>query len=162
MTVNQYLAVPRNSTCHNLLYSLPLLPGTKALFGLGANFCLKSRSSSINIEATIERYTNDVRRTFYWKNKEPSLLSQSDDTYNPKLYFKSEHLFPSASKSIELALKRFSADLRVLHKQFTSVWNHPNLTPRKYHILTAYKLNDLYIAVEADNNLGLCVLERDY
>ena len=36
------------------------------------------------------------------------------------------------------------------------------MTPRKYLLLAAYKLNDLYISVEADKNLGLCVLERDY
>ena len=54
MSVNQYLAIPCNNTCHNLLYSLPLLPGTKTLFGLGANFCLMSRSSSNDIEKIIE------------------------------------------------------------------------------------------------------------
>ena len=36
------------------------------------------------------------------------------------------------------------------------------MTPRKYSLLASFKFHDLYIVVEADKNLGLCILERSY
>lgn len=132
------------------------------MLGLGANYCLQSRKSANNIETTVERYSNNVRRTHFWKNHQTLLLEKESDQYNPKLYFKSDLIFGPASNSIELTLKHCSADLRRLQARYCTVRCHPNLTPRKYSLLASFKFHDLYIVIESDKNLGLCILERDY
>ena len=35
------------------------------------------------------------------------------------------------------------------------------MTPRQRHLLTTFKESDTYIVIEADKNLGPCILERD-
>ena len=112
LSVHEYLSIPLNRSYHNLLFTLPPPPGIKSLLGLGSNFCIQSRSSFNNIQQTIDRYTHDVQRVFFWKNNEKSLLpDQKFNQYNSKLYFRSDWVFSIASKPIELALERFSSDI---------------------------------------------------
>ena len=131
LTVHEYLSIPLNRSCHNLILKIPLPSGIRSLLGLGSNFCLQSRSSTNNIETTIERYCNDVRRVLFFKNKDNLLPEQEGSQYNPKLYFKSDWLFSPASKLIELTLKHLSADFQKLQARYTSGRCHPNLTQRK-------------------------------
>ena len=163
LSIDDFLSIPTNLSCHNLLFAVPPPPGIKSLLGLGSNFCLQSRSSANSIQHTIDRYTNDVRRTYFWqRNKTTILKDQQNETYNPKLYFKSNWKFSKASKQIEHSLHNLAEDLHRLSAKYNSVRRSPNLTPRKYILLSSLKHHDLYIMVESDKNLGLCILEQDY
>ena len=160
MSVREYLAMPRNRTCHNLLRRLPLPPGTKTLLGNGLNFCVTHKYPANKIEETISRYSNDVRRTVFWRDREQEDDGPSNSTYNPKLYFKSSTEFEPAGPKIEAALTNFTTALTSAQRRYQSS-NPPNLTPRQRHLLTTFKESDTYIVIEADKNLGPCILERD-
>ena len=58
-------------------------------------------------------------------------------------------------------MEDFASDVRKAEKRWRSR-NHPNLTPRQYQLLLYFKESNKYIIIEADKNLGVCILEREY
>ena len=159
MPVRYLLEQPRNTAVHNLLFEKPLPAGTKTLFGKGLRFCLRSRTPANKLEDTIDRYNNDMRRDNFWiRNPQPE---GCENIYNPKLYFKSATVFGPNSPELEEILEDFASSLRKAEKRWRSR-NHPNLTPRQYQLLLHFRESDEYIIIEADKNLGVCILEREY
>ena len=150
---------PRNKAVHNLLFERELPVGTKTLFGNGLNFCLRGRTPTNKLQDTIDRFENDVRRTNYWlKNPKPP---DQQKKYNPKMYFRSETTFGPNDDDVEECLAGFSQDLWRAQKRWRGR-HPPNLTPRMFHLLNQFKKCDTYIVIEADKNLGVCILEREY
>ena len=150
---------PRNKAVHNLLFEQPLPVGTKTLFGNGLNFCLRASVPTNKLEDTTDRYGNDVRRAGYWlKNPQPDECKKQ---YNPKMYFRSETVFKPNDDDIEERLERFFSSLWRAQKRWRSR-HRSNLTPRMYDLLIFFKDSDVYIIIEADKNLGVCILEREY
>ena len=122
-------------------------------------FCLRSRTPANKLSDTINRFNNNIRRANFWiQNTQPE---GCENTYNPKLYFKSATVFGPNSPELERILEDFASSLRKAEKRWRSR-NHPNLTPRQYKLLLCFKESDEYIIIEADKNLGVCILERDY
>ena len=159
MPVREFLEQPRNTAVHNLLFEKPLPAGTKTLFGKGLRFCLRSRTPANKLDDTIDRYNNDMRRTNFWiQNPQPE---GCENVYNPKLYFRSATVFNPNSPELEEILEDFASSLRKAERRWRSR-NHPNLTPRQYQLLLYFRESDEYIIIEADKNLGVCILEREY
>ena len=154
--------MPKNTAVHNLLFRKPLPAGAKTLFGKGLKFCLRGNTPTNKLQSTIDRYNNDARRTNYWlKNPQPDQDSDGKPKYNPKMYFRSETKFGADDPDIEEILEDFSSDLRRAERRWRS-HHRPNLTPRQHQLLLTLKNSDDYIVIEADKNLGVCILERDY
>ena len=100
-----------------------------------------------------------MRRANYWiLNPQPE---GCENIYNPKLYFKSATVFGPNSPELEEILEDFASSLRKAEKRWRSR-NRPNLTPRQYQLLLYFRESDEYIIIEADKNLGVCILEREY
>ena len=159
MPAREVFEQPRNKAVHNLLFEQPLPVGTKTLFGNGLNFCLRASTPTNNLEETIDRYGNDAHRRSYWlKNPQPEELKPQ---YNPKMYFRSATIFKPNDDDVEERLERFFTSLRRAQKRWRSR-HRPNLTPRMYKLLLSFKEHDVYIVIEADKNLGVCILEREY
>ena len=158
MPVRDLLEQRCNTAVHNLLFEKPLPAGTKTLFGKGLRFCLRSRTPANKLEDTIDRYNNDMRRDNFWiRNPQPE---GCENIYNPKLYFKSATVFGPNSPELEEILEDFASSLRKAEKRWRSR-NRPNLTPRQYQLLLYFGESDEYIIIEADKNLGVCILERE-
>ena len=58
-------------------------------------------------------------------------------------------------------MEDFASSLRKAEKRWRSR-KHPNLTPRQYQLLLHFRESNEYIIIEADKNLGVCILEREY
>ena len=152
MPVREFLEQPRNTAVHNLLFKKELPAGTKPLFGKGLKFCLRARTPANKLTNTIDRFNNDMRRTNFWlQNPQPE---DSERTYNPKLYFKSETVFSPNSPELERILEDFASSLRKAERRWRSR-NHPNLTPRQYSLLRWYRDSDGYIIIETNKDAGL-------
>ena len=158
MTLREFTAMPRNRTCHNLLTTLPLPKGVPAAFGLGLNYCNKASFPTNNITNTFKRYRNNMRCRKYWKDNPPE--DTDEVTYNPKLYISSGKVFDYAGGDIEDAIDAFETDVRRTQAQFNRK-HAKNISTRKYQLVISFRQHDRYIIIEADKNLGPCILERE-
>ena len=159
MPVRDLLEQPRNTAVHNLLFEKPLPAGTRTLFGKGLRFCIRSRTPANKLYNTTSRFNNDIRRANFWiQNPQPE---GCENTYNPKLYFRSETVFSPNSPELEEILEDFATSLRRAEKRWRSR-NSPNLTPRQCRLLIYFRESDTYIIIEADKKLGVCILEQEY
>ena len=77
------------------------------------------------------------------------------------MYFRSETVFKPNDDDIEERLERFFSSLWRAQKRWRSR-HRSNLTPRMHDLLIFFKDSDIYIIIEADKNLGVCILEREY
>eukprot|EP00956_Cyclotella_meneghiniana_P015107 scaffold22917_cov55-Cyclotella_meneghiniana.AAC.3 len=145
-------------SCHNLLQSSALPPGTKKLLGLGLNYCIRAPSILSTTANTHNRMIEDVRRIYHLKDN-----IQDDDDYIKQLYIKSDYVFDPASDEIEEAVSSFTnaiktEQLRRSHRKKPT----RNLTRRQWELVKFFKDHDRYIIIFADKNLGPCILERRY
>ena len=85
---------------------------------------------------------------------------QYGPSYNPSLYIKSIYEFPNASDEIEEAILSFESAVKAAQQQQYRRQNPvPNLTQLQWKLLQYLRQHDKYIIVEADKNLGQCILD---
>ena len=147
----------RNMACHNLLRTHPLPAGTTKLLGLGLNYCIKPPSTTSTTTNTFNRMKGDVRRIYHLQDVE------ANGEYVPALYIKSDYEFEDAEESIEIAMRSFESAV----KQEQLAWSRRrkpsrNLKFGKWKMLNSFKSSTNYIVVQADKNLGPCILDRRY
>lgn len=148
---------PSNMACHNHLEINALPSGTSDLLGLGLNYCITSRTIETT-DSTFTRLREDCRRIYALVNKPPN---EGDDDYIPSLYIKSDYKFDSAHPDIEDAIDGFEAALRAAQRQHHRRHRvSPNLTAGQWELLRYLRRHDDLIVVEADKNLGPCILDR--
>ena len=131
-------------------------PGTKSLLGLGLKYCIKRPRPTNKLDNTINRFKNDVRRIHFFKMNP---MEEDNGRYIPGLYIKSGWDPPLASDRIEDCIVNFERALR--NRQ--AFYNKPsltNLTPRHWKLIDELQSNDDHITIEADKNLGGCILDR--
>ena len=134
--------------------------GAPSILGLGLKFCLKHPRPTNKIEDTIKRFTEDVRRISWVKNN-PREEEPGEITYIRELYIKgTEWEPPRAEKDIERAISSFANDLRQECKRYRAL-AISNLTPRQWKQVQALREDLRFIIIEADKNLGGCILLRD-
>lgn len=81
---------PTNMACHNLTAKGTKPKLVKHLLGLGLNFAIKSKHPTNDIEATITRSTDDVRRKYFIADNKDDFEPDDDKNYNPRLYERSK------------------------------------------------------------------------
>ena len=156
--ITDFTSRPRNQACHNLLQHHPLPKGTVRLLGKGLNYCIKPDTILKTTDKTFERLTKDIRRIYTFRDEPPL----SDDGYIPSLYIKSDFSFDPADDRIEEALKNFCQ--AVQHKQRDRQRRRKprrNITVGEWDLITFLRRHDQYIVIQADKNLGPCILDRD-
>ena len=158
MTLREFIAMPCNHTCHKLLTTLPLPKGVPAAFGLGLDYCHKASFPSNNITSTFKQYHTNMRCRKYWKDNPPE--ETDEETYSPKLYISSGAVFDYAGEEIKDAIEAFETNVRRAQAQFNKK-HAKNISTRKYQLVISFRQHDRYIIIEADKNLGSCILERE-
>jgi len=141
--------------CHVHLRDLPQIKGVKSLLGLGLNYCIKEKVETTT-EKTYQRLREDVRRIYALRHEEES------GEYIKELYIKSDYKFEPASDEIEQALNKFEA--AVEHEKKSKKKRNrilTNLTHQQWAMVDTLRQNDNYIVIEADKNLGPCLLDRE-
>jgi hypothetical protein len=145
-----YFCRPDNMACHNLctIKTPPL--NYRALLGLSLKFCPTPKYSSYNISVYCDRFRNDL----YTK----AFMGLSDKPI-PRLYQKSTWKPPI--KLINATLQRrtdtFIAHLR---RMFVKRKCKSNLLPYQRNILKILIENKDFLVINADKNLGPCIIER--
>jgi len=159
MTPTQYFCKATNMACHNYCSIKPMPVGTKQLLGLGLKYCIKRTRPTNKLDTTIDRFTNDVRRTYFFKY---TSMPEEDGIirYIPGLYHKSDWEPPKACKEIEQSITNFSRELRNRQSFYQSKPTLSNLTSSQWGLIDYFKDNNDHIVIEADKNLGGCLLDR--
>ena len=76
-----YFSRPANMKCHNHCTINKSPEGTNALLGLGLNFCIKQPKPTNDIEKTITRFEDDVRRIWFFKFGDGQTPNKSNNTF---------------------------------------------------------------------------------
>jgi hypothetical protein len=103
------------------------------------------------------RFKQDVRRISTFRNAPP----REEGKYIPELYIKSDwEADPSDLPEVEAAIKAFTHAVTNEQRRYNRT-KLPNLLPHHWNITQFLKNHDDYIVVEADKNLGGCIMSRD-
>jgi hypothetical protein len=125
---------------------------------LGLKFIPHLPTTTNYFRESADRFKRDVRRISTFYGKPP----QDDGSYIPKLYFKSDWKpDPCKDQGVERAMKKFLASIRHEQQQRYSRPILSNIFPHHWRLIRRLKNHDDYIVVEADKNLGGCILNRD-
>ena len=144
--------------CHNLCtLKAPPLNHAK-LLGLGAKFCIQSRRLDENkFIATMNRFRYDVRVKHFvqthigYNNKETPSLHIRNTNYER---------IPKAPAPIEGAVNRFQKTMLELFRQRNKPRN-TNLTRLQQNILCYFQNHPEHTILQADQNLGPCIMNRE-
>jgi hypothetical protein len=125
---------------------------------LGLKFCVHPPRQTKYLQESVKRFNRDVRRISFFKfNK----LDEDIDGYIPELYFKSTwEADPSESAEVEYSIKTFLNAINQERRRYTKT-RLPNIRPHHLDLTKFLLNNDKFIIVEADKNLGGCILLRD-
>ena len=155
-----FTSIITNKTCHNYCDPRPIMPtGVPSILGLGLKFCIKTPRPANKLKATITRFETDVRRIDWIRNNPPE-TEPGEISYIPELYIKGDWEPPSAGRDVEAALSAFTTALRTEQARY-NVRTLSNLTPRQWNYIQSLRSNLRFIIIEADKNLGGCILLRD-
>ena len=83
--------------------------------------------------------------------------------YIPQLYIKNTEWAKNlrANKKIEKELENFEQKLRQTWKNYQKKLNLSNLTIKQWKLAESLLKSDSHIVVEADKNLGGCIMDRE-
>lgn len=145
--------------CHNLLTPNSLYPrAIPSLLHLGLKFIPHLPTTTNYFRHSAERFKRDVRRISTFYGKPP----QEDRNFIPQLYFKNDAWDPDLceNKEVERAMKRFLTSIHRERRRYSKPILS-NIFPHHWRLIRHLKNHDQYIVVEADKNLGGCILNRD-
>ena len=146
-----------NAGFHNLCTHTPPPPGTADLLWHGLKFCLQPALPKPTLDNTIARLTQDIRRQAFWTTNP----GDADDSYNPKLYIKSQWEPPQAPPLLENAITKLHRHLhsQVKANQQAQRRQH-NLYASNRLLIQTLKSSQDHIVLPTDKNLGPAILER--
>jgi len=128
---------------------------------LGLKYCTLRARPTNKIKKTIDRAKQDIRRMAYFKEHPPK--KREGVYYIPQLYIKdtgwAQRL--KANKEIEKELDDFEFKLRQTWRNYQKRLSLSNLTIEQWKLSEQLLRSDNHIVVEADKNLGGCVMERE-
>ena len=135
--------------------------GIKSLLGLGLSYCLQTPKPTNNLDDTLSRFENDVRRISFFKHNPQPEEDKDVITYIPGMYIKSDWIPPpSVDPDIESCISDFRSELQTHQARYQQP-RPSNLSPRQWSVSKSLKFHDVFISIEADKNLGGCFLLRD-
>ena len=151
------------NTAHHDLCSIRTPPnGIGSLLGLGMKYCLKStRPNKMSLASAFARLRRDVRLKYIFGGDED--VDYNDiDTYNKKLYIKSEWQPDAACTSIENRIDRFEQTLTAARESIIlNTRPSTNLSVIQQQHLKLLRNHPEFIILDSDKNLGPCIIERD-
>ena len=162
LSMQEYCSRPSNMACHNYLSFNPLPSGTRDLLGLGLNYCIVPHHIETT-NHTFDRFRQDARRIYTMSQAEPEENdpNQYGPDYIPSLYIKSDYPWKPVTDDIEDAINSFQAAIEAAQHQLSQRRSFkPNLSHSQWTLLEYLRRHDMYIVVEADKNLGPCILDR--
>jgi hypothetical protein len=136
--------------CHNLCTILRPPTNYRALLGLGLNFCPTPKFTTHNIQPNCERFQRDLyTKSFMAPNNKPL----------PKLFMRSEWSPPIhlVNKSLQ---RRTGLFIKRTKQLFVKKRSRSNLLPYQRHLLMTLRNNKNFVIINADKNLGPCIIER--
>ena len=144
--------------CHNLLHPNILFPRSiPSLLHLGLKFVVHPPRPTQYLPDSIARFKQDVRRISTFRAAPPP----KEGSYIPQLHIKSDwEPDPSDVPEVEAAITAFTRAVTSEQRRYNRT-KLPNLLPHHWNIMKFLKNHDKYIVVEADKNLGGCILSRD-
>jgi len=145
--------------CHNLLKKdTPFPKAILPLLHLGLKFCVHPPKQTDYFQESARRFKQDVRRISFFKSHHEI---EENDGHIPELYFKSTwEADPSDIPEIEASTKIFLDSIDLERRRHIKP-RLPNIRPHYMNTIKFLFNNDNFIIVEADKNLGGCILSRD-
>jgi hypothetical protein len=155
MTKFEYFNRPQQMAYHNLCSEKQPLQGIGITLGLGLKFCIQTKLPPSNLKSSFERFIQDIRKRYTFAGR------IGDDTPK-KIYIKSTTKFSPSEDHFEERIENFIRTLE--HKKLRHLENSKpstNLTKLQQQQLNLLRNNQDFIILNADKNLGPCILERD-
>ncbi|KAL7527244.1 hypothetical protein ACHAXR_004739 [Thalassiosira sp. AJA248-18] len=133
--------------------------GITSLLGLGLKYCIQMPRPTNKLSKTTDRLKNDIRRIYHFKYNPPE--NAGEITYIPELYLSADWQAPVCpDPQVEKALNSFVSSVANERGRYQQL-KPSNLTPSHWKLIEKYKSNDQFIIIEADKNLGGCILLQD-
>ena len=152
MTVSEYDGRLANMACHVLCARTNLMPRVQSLLGLGFNYCLRKPVVDMDVEKTMSRLRNDIRRNYFFANRVEE-IEEDEGRYIPELYIKSVWDAPVANKEVESRMDDFEKRLVHLNKSHRK-YVGTNLSPSQQRTCDEIRASNAYRAWPSDKNLG--------
>jgi hypothetical protein len=147
-----YFSKPSNTACHNLCTTKVPPHNYRALLSLGLNFCPRPRYSTHDMQEACERFRRDINTQIFMSH-----MQQKDV---PSLFLRSKWEPPPWSIPPSLA-RRTANFTAAITRDFTKKKTRSNLLPFQRRLLSDLRNSQEFIIVQADKNLGPCILERE-
>jgi hypothetical protein len=139
--------------CHDLCRLKEPPKNYKALLGLGLNFCPRPRFTTFQIEETCERFRLDLYTKMFMADKPdndvPKLFKRSN--WQPPL-----HMIPYS------LIWRIDSFTKEMKRMFRKKRSRSNMLPHQLRLLSELTASKEFVVIQADKNLGPCILERNY
>ena len=129
------------------------MPRVKSLLGLGFNFCFRKPVVDMDVDKTMSRLREDVRRNYYFANREEETEGGDDRQYIRGLYIKSKWEPPVANGEVEERLNNFEKRLVNMNKS-NRKYVGTNLSLPQQRICDTIRETTKYRAWPSDKNLG--------
>jgi hypothetical protein len=111
---------------------------------------------TVYLPKSIKHFKQDAR----WISTFRAAAPREEFQYIPELYVKSDWIAnPSDIPEVEASNKAFSTAVVQEQKRYNQT-KLPNLFPHHWNLIKFLKNQDKYIVVEADKNLGGCILSH--
>jgi hypothetical protein len=146
-----YFTRPTNLACHNLCTIKQPPLNFRSLLGLGLNFCPRPRYTNFNITKETSRFTTDIYTKAFMADK---------DKAPPRLHLRSGWTPPLHLVNNSLQ-RRTGVFLMRTKRLFQKRKVRSNLLPHQRFLLRELRNNKDFVIIQADKNLGPCILERD-
>jgi hypothetical protein len=147
-----YTSRPTNSSCHNLCTTTQPPANYRALLGLGLKFIPKPRYTN---STTQHQSTDRFRRDIYTKIFMAHLTNEI-----PRLYTRTDFEPPLTMINYNLQI-RVNNFITKLNSIFKKRRTRSNMLPHQRRILSSFRKNNTHIVMNADKNLGPCIIERE-
>jgi hypothetical protein len=148
-----YISRPTNTACHNLCHTKQPPANYRALLGLGLKFIPKPRyTQSYEINKNLYRFQREMYVRIFMAHATNEI---------PRLYTKSEWEPPIRliNYNLQVRVNNFNKKIKQL---FTKQQTKSNMLPYQRRILQEFRENKSHLVINADKNLGPCIIEREH
>jgi hypothetical protein len=154
MTKFQYFNRPQQMAFHNLCSIKQPNKGIGLTLGLGLKFCIQSKLPKKDLTESFDRFVQDVRKRYIFAGR-------LQEETPKKIYKKSTTIFSSTEEHLEDRLTAFMQTLRNKKMELLeSARPATNITKLQQQQLNLLRNNEEFIILNADKNLGPCIIER--
>jgi hypothetical protein len=157
MTVFQYFNRPKRMAYHNLCVTQQPPKGIGITLGLGLKFCTQTSLPPPSLTMSFNCFTEDLRKCYMFAG------SLKDLDTPKKMYIKNSEFVPeSMCEHAEARLHNFISTIKnAKHHHQLNAKRSTNLTYLQQQHLKFLRNNQQFIILDADKNLGPCIMERD-